>query len=140
MMKRCALLALLLLVLAVFTGCQGKFTRESPYTELTDTADITLAVQEGSRTEGGLTLQIENHTANEYTYGMEYSLEQLREGRWYALGEQQEVTALAAILKPNETNTFFVTWEGKLPKGTYRVVKPIFTDATCNLGVEFTVE
>ena len=68
-------------------------------------------------------LLIENHTNKEYSYGMEYTIEQKRGDKWYSFDEEKIVESLAALLKPNETNEFSVTWKEKLPPGTYRVGK-----------------
>lgn len=123
-MKKCAALAAGILFLISLVGCNSqKFTNKTVFNEISSTKEISLSVKEQSLTDTGLILLIENHTNKEYSYGMEYTIEQKRGDKWYSFDEEKIVESLAALLKPNETNEFSVTWKEKLPPGTYRVGK-----------------
>ena len=141
-MKKCAALAAGILFLISLVGCNSqKFTNKTVFNEISSTKEISLSVKEQSLTDTGLILLIENHTNKEYSYGMEYTIEQKRGDKWYSFDEEKIVESLAALLKPNETNEFSVTWKEKLPPGTNRVVKPVNTSkGNENLAAEFTVQ
>lgn len=142
MVKKWAALAAGILFLISLVGCSSqKFSNETELNEISSTKEISLSVKEQSLTDTGLILLIENHTDKECSYGMEYTVEQKRGDKWYSSDEEKIVESLAALLRPNETNEFSVTWKEKLPPGTYRVVKPVNTSkGNENLAVEFTVQ
>lgn len=126
--KRIVIVAGALLLALGLAGCgTARFSHPTERAPLAAAAEVSMAVEEGSLTESGLTLLITNATAREMTYGMEFSLERKRGDAWYAMDEDDRAFAdLAAILAPGETNRFSVTWEGTLPAGEYRVVKTIW--------------
>ena len=143
-MKKPSILALWAgIALIALAGC-----REPSFSQPTvhdnppsSSSEVSLSVKEGSLSDQGLTLLIANSTGREFTYGMEYTVEQYRDGAWYAMGGERIVPDIAAVLMPQDTNEFSVTWEAALPEGTYRVVKPVCTSQGIqDLAAQFTVE
>lgn len=125
----------------LFVGCASThFTKESSFNQPSNLTDITISVKENSITDTSLVLLIKNNTSNEYSYDMSYYIEQKRNDEWFAEKDDRVFNALAAILKPNATDEFHVTWEKKLPKGTYRVIKPVVAQTAGVTSVEFTVD
>ena len=141
-MKKTAVLALTLLVVLVVAGCRSvKFSTPTAYENVNGTSEVTVSIKEQSLTDTGLTLLIQNNTQQQLSYDMTYTIEQKRDGSWYSMDGQQVFHSLAAILKPEDTNEFDVTWEKKLPMGTYRVIKPVSTSqGDTPLAIEFEVQ
>lgn len=127
-MKRLFVLLCALVCAIGLAGCgRAHFSRTTLYEDLPSVSEVTAKVKEGSLSDQGLVLEISNVTDMEFTYDMTYAVEQYRDGQWYRMDGEQIFTSLAAILKPNETNEFSVTWDKALPGGTYRVLKPVNT-------------
>lgn len=140
-MKKIAVLALTLVIVLTVAGCNSvTFSTPSAYENVNETSEVMISVKGQSLTDTGLTLLIQNNAGEELSYGMEYTIEQNKDGSWYSMDSEQSFNSLAAILKPGDTNEFEVTWEKKLPKGAYRVVKPVNTSqGSTPLSVEFEV-
>ncbi len=125
----------------LLTGCgAARFTQPSSLDNHSFSDEVTLSVQPDSLSDQGLVLEIRSHTDQELTYDMWYTVEQYRDGSWYAMDEDRCVPAIAAILGPGQTNEFSVTWDKALPAGRYRVVKQINTSrGSESLAAEFTI-
>lgn len=130
------------LAMLTLAGCgTARFTQPSALEQPLSSDEVTLAVKEDSLSDGGLVLEITSHVDRELTYGMDYTIEQYRDGAWYAMGGDRIIPSIAAILMPGETNEFSVTWDKALSQGRYRVVKPVNTSqGTQDLAVEFAVK
>lgn len=139
-MKKCAVL-LPLFVIILFTACSSMtFSNESPHQDLPVTGEVTISIKEDSVSDTSLILVIKNNTAKELSYDMTYTLERKKDNTWYSLDQDMAFNALAAILKPNAINEFPVSWDAKLSKGVYRIVKPVVTEnGICPVAAEFSV-
>lgn len=140
--KKVAALVLSLILVLTASGCSSvKFSTPTAYEDLSGSSEVTVSIKDQSLTDTGLILLIQNHTEEELSYDMVYTIEHKKDGSWYSMDGEHIFNALAAILKPGDTNEFEVTWEGKLPKGIYRVVKPVVTSqGDTALAVEFEVQ
>nr|WP_317413278.1 immunoglobulin-like domain-containing protein [uncultured Solibaculum sp.] len=140
-MKKIAALALTLVIVLAVSGCNlVKFSTPTAYEKVNETSEVTISIQDQSLTDTGLTLLIQSNVEEELSYGTDYTIEQNKDGSWYSMDGEQVFNSLAAILKPGDTNEFDVTWEKKLPKGAYRVVKPVNTSQGATpLAAEFEV-
>ena len=116
------------------------FSNKSQHVDLPATSEVAIAIKEDSIGDTSLTLLIENNTSKELSYDMTYALEQKKDDVWYSWDTDMAFNALAAILKPNTVNEFQVTWNAKLSKGQYRIVKPVaITDGIRYMDAEFSI-
>ena len=122
------------------TNGYARFTQQDSSEAIDSSNRISMSVENDSLTDSGLTLLITNQTAEEMTYGMDYLVEQKRDGNWYAIDEEQIVNDIAVLLPPGKTQDFAVTWEKPLPKGEYRIIKPIWDgEQTIRYAINFNV-
>ncbi len=87
-----------------------------------ETDPITMKAKNIKNTE--ITLTIENHTENQYTYGEAFSVETFIDGTWISVEDTPtHFTDIGYTLDPNQTSEKTYSWEIKLPSGTYRITK-----------------
>lgn len=117
------------------------FSKPTKYDSVNTTGDITLSVKENSLSDTGLVLFIQNNTQEELAYGVDYVIEQLKEDEWFSMDGEMSFIAIGVVLEPGSTNELEVTWEKKLSKGTYRVMKPVYVSEGNGIyAVEFVVD
>lgn len=135
------ILALVLVGILCFTlvGCANGSKKnsvdigdESKYMINNDLVKISL--KEGSLTDTKATFIIVNNSNKTYYYGNPYLIEYKKDDVWYELKSIRELyfTMPAIILKANESKEITIDWEygyGKLPSGTYRIVKDVFPES-----------
>lgn len=125
MKKPVMILLSVLAALSVAACGTMTFSRRSRFADPPAAGDVTVSVKENSLHDTGLVLLIRNQTSRELTYDMTYALEQKKDGAWYAWDRELSFNAIAAVLKPDAVNEFPVSWDAGLPKGLYRIVKPV---------------
>lgn len=88
-----------------------------------------------------------NNTKKDYTYGLDFDLEQLNNGQWAKLKplDDASVIEIAAVLQSGKTNVFDAPvgeYFGELPSGQYRVSLDVSSpEGEClTLYGEFTIE
>ena len=132
MVKRLTILIMLFLpgvsLIAVSLGIQkseyARFTCSAKAGNISDgSGRIRQSVKENSLTEAGLVLLATNRTAGEMTCGPDRTIEQKRDGIWYAMDGEQIFNDIAIILPPESIQELSVTWEKPLPRGEYRIIK-----------------
>ena len=143
-MKKLRVLLALCVCAFLFAACDtdaskssATFSKESPYTDVCESEDVTLSLKEGSLEETRAVLLLENHTQKQMGYSHAFALEQQRDGVWYSFDRDMEFDALGIILEPQETAELSIDWGVKLPKGSYRIVKSVEGK---DLAAEFTVD
>lgn len=164
-MKKRVLQILTFLLLIGLVGCGKEHvevlpTENGQSTETADNVDegfpnwgITLSVKDV--TSSGLTLvctQSGGESTGELQTGSDYNLIVLKDGTWQEVPtviEEYGWTAEAYLIAKNDVREFEIKWEwlyGKLPAGTYRLVKGFadFREAgnydTFDYWVEFEIE
>lgn len=125
--------------ISMLASCGKKFSQPSDYVDPNDDS-VTIKVVEGSVTDQGLTLEITNNTDRDGGYGEMYILEQKRDGVWYREDKSDSFKAIATVHKKHTTRTFKVTFESRLDKGEYRIIKEVGVEKVFSVSAEFTVE
>lgn len=122
---------ILLTSLFIINGCSNtaENATPSPYNELNNLEGVTLLADKQTVSPSGLILLIKNETANEYTFGEAYVLEQKIDADWYQMpvGTEEDYgfIDIGYILDPNETVKRVIDWEWlyePLDAGEYRIV------------------
>ena len=125
-MKRIAFITAILCSCGLLFGCNSeessRFSKLSDY-KGTESESIEMKIDEKTLSPDGFTLNIVNNTSEEGGYGMDYLIEQKRDGKWYSSEDEQSFTALGVKLDPNGENDFDVKLDKPLEKGKYRIIK-----------------
>ena len=140
-LKKIITIALCFLMIFVFSGCKKSNHPLSTY-EKTDEERVSLSLVESSVTPEKLTIEITNKTDNYLGYSPEeYFLEQQIEGKWYWI-KQDGYSLLDYINQyPYFTSQNFFSFEKKLKKGHYRIVKEFrIEDEYFYMDVEFEIK
>lgn len=108
-------------------GCGVKLGEEFAG-EVNTLEGVSLLVQEGMASPGGVTIEIDNQSDKDLNYGQDYSLQKEKNGRWYQVEPENPVAVTMELLwiPSGNTDVMEVKWEasyGKLPKGHYRILK-----------------
>ncbi len=113
---------------------------------ISNDAGITLSVKEDTLTKTGATFVIKNDSDSLYSYGNADELEIKQDGKWHKIDLTFDITLPSYSVLPGEVKELEFNWEntyGKLPKGTYRLVKPFSKDGNIDmriyLAAEFTI-
>lgn len=110
--------------------------------------DVTMHLSENVVREGcpELSLTLMNHTAQEFTYGTQYTLEVYLDGAWYIIPADEDLyfTAIGVVLGADSINSEQIDladyYSGALPEGRYRIVKEIYgAGADQYTAAEFTI-
>lgn len=110
--------------------------------------DVTMHLSENVVREGcpELSLTLMNHTAQEFTYGTQYTLEVYLDGAWYIIPADEDLyfTAIGVVLGADGINSEQIDladyYSGALPEGRYRIVKEIYgAGADQYTAAEFTI-
>lgn len=131
-MKRIVSLCLVvILTVALFTGCGSTLGEKSPYDPalLTKQDGYTIATEFSTypKDTRKINLLIKNDSDNEYAYGYGYSIEMKNGDEWYVVPLKKEVAFedIGIVLPARTTATYELTLENfkSSPKaGKYRVV------------------
>lgn len=90
--------------------------------------DVVLSIKRETLTKEGCTLVLKNTSEKNFEYGDPYEIEIKKNGKWYKINNELNFNLPAYLLNSKETKEIEVNWEygyGKLPKGTYRIIKSI---------------
>lgn len=104
---------------------------------------ITMSIKDLSDT--GLTLMIENHTENRYSYGEAFNIEYKKDGKWINVEEMSYVfTSIGYTLTENQISERKCSWKIKLSSGEYRITKEFDqviseSDYKINFGKKYIV-
>lgn len=110
---------------------------------------VSMTIKEGTLTKIGATLILKNNSETDFQYCGDYEIEKMKDGLWHNIGIAIDFMCEPDNLKIGETKEFNLDWEntyGKLPKGTYRIIKTIYRDYPNDpmnkfyTSVEFTVK
>ena len=110
---------------------------------------ISMTIKEGTLTKTGETLMLKNNSETDFQYCSDFEIEKMQDGSWHNIAIMLDFVCNPNNLKVGETKEFNLDWEntyGKLPKGTYRIIKTIYKDYSNDpmnkfyASVEFTVK
>lgn len=111
--------------------------------------DVIMTIKDGTLTNKSVTLILTNNSDRKIQYGSPYEIEIKKNGEWYKINAKLNFTLPLFILEPKEKNEFKLNFEegyGKLPSGTYRVIKKIDKEKEDGLfdsfyvSTEFTIK
>lgn len=143
-MKQLKSLVLLLIALFVVSGCQSnELGEKSPYAKnishlngLSIELDADIYAPEENQVE----LTVINHSDEEITYGVSYTLEYLKDDTWYIVEPEEEMSfiLIAHILAPGEEASEGINLEyyEPLDEGKYRIIRLMYGGP---LAAEFEV-
>ena len=113
------------------TGC-GKSRNELDIGNKSDIKisqnDVTMTIKDGTLTNKSVTLVLTNNSDKNFQYGNPYEIEIKKNGEWHKINAELDFTLPAFHLLSKESIDIELDWEngyGKLPKGTYRIIKEI---------------
>ena len=134
------------------TGC-GKQKNEFDIGNKSDIKisqnDVIMTIKEGTLTNKSATLILTNNSDRKIQYGSPYEIEIKKNDEWYKINAKLNFTLQLFILESKEKNEFELNFEegyGKLPSGTYRVIKKIDKEKEDGLfdsfyvSTEFTIK
>ena len=134
------------------TGC-GSFKNELEVGNKSDVQisqhDVSMSIKDGTLTNTSATLVLTNNSDKDFQYGNPYEIEIKKDGEWHKINAELNFTLPLYNLKAGETEEIELNWEngyGKLPSGTYRIVKDIDHETEegnferFNVAVEFTIQ
>ena len=90
--------------------------------------DVIMTIKDGTLTNKSVTLILTNNSDRKIQYGSPYEIEIKKNGEWHKINAKLNFTLPLFILESKEKNEFELNFEdeyGKLPSGTYRVIKKI---------------
>lgn len=111
--------------------------------------DVIMTIKDGTLTNKSVTLILTNNSDRKIQYGSPYEIEIKKNGEWYKINAKLNFTLPLFILESKEKNEFKIDFEegyGKLPSGTYRVIKKIDKEKEDGLfdsfyvSTEFTIK
>lgn len=111
--------------------------------------DVIMTIKDGTLTNKSVTLVLINNSDRKIQYGSPYEIEIKKNDEWHKINAKLNFTLPLFILEPKEKNEFKLNFEegyGKLPSGTYRVIKKIDKEKEDGLfdsfyvSTEFTIK
>ncbi|MFR5756154.1 MAG: immunoglobulin-like domain-containing protein [Lachnospiraceae bacterium] len=90
--------------------------------------DVIMTIKDGTLTNKSVTLVLINNSDKKIQYGSPYEIEIKKNDEWHKINAELNFTLQLFILESKEKNEFELNFEdgyGKLPSGTYRVIKKI---------------
>lgn len=90
--------------------------------------DVIMTIKDGTLTNKSVTLVLINNSDKKIQYGSSYEIEIKKNDEWHKINAELNFTLQLFILESKEKNEFKLNFEdgyGKLPPGTYRVIKKI---------------
>ncbi len=111
--------------------------------------DVIMTIKDGTLTNKSVTLVLINNSDKKIQYGSPYEIEIRKNDEWHKINAELNFTLQLFILESKEKNEFELNFEdgyGKLPSGTYRVIKKIDKEKedgvfdSFYVAVEFTIK
>lgn len=111
--------------------------------------DVIMTIKDGTLTNKSVTLILTNNSDRKIQYGSPYEIEIKKNDEWHKINAELNFTLQLFILESKEKNEFELNFEdgyGKLPSGTYRVIKKIDKEKEDGLfdsfyvSTEFTIK
>lgn len=111
--------------------------------------DVIMTIKDGTLTNKSVTLVLINNSDKKIQYGSPYEIEIKKNDEWHKINAELNFTLQLFILESKEKNEFELNFEdgyGKLPSGTYRVIKKIDKEKEDGLfdsfyvSTEFTIK
>lgn len=111
--------------------------------------DVIMTIKDGTLTNKRVTLVLINNSDKKIQYGSSYEIEIKKNDEWHKINAELNFTLQLFILESKEKNEFELNFEegyGKLPSGTYRVIKKIDKEKEDGLfdsfyvSTEFTIK
>lgn len=111
--------------------------------------DVIMTIKDGTLTNKSVTLILTNNSDRKIQYGSPYEIEIKKNDEWHKINSELNFTLQLFILESKEKNEFELNFEdgyGKLPSGTYRVIKKIDKEKEDGLfdsfyvSTEFTIK
>ena len=111
--------------------------------------DVIMTIKEGTLTNKSVTLVLINNSDKKIQYGSSYEIEIKKNDEWHKINAELNFTLQLFILESKKKNEFKLNFEegyGKLPSGTYRVIKKIDKEKEDGLfdsfyvSTEFTIK
>lgn len=111
--------------------------------------DVIMTIKDGTLTNKSVTLILTNNSDRKIQYGSPYEIEIKKNDEWHKINAELNFTLQLFILESKEKNEFELNFEdgyGKLPSGTYRVIKKIDKEKEYGLfdsfyvSTEFTIK
>lgn len=105
---------------------------------------ISMSIKEGSLSNDGATIIIDNKTENTFNYSDNYWIEQNIKGTWYKLKQNPvnvRVMDSKSILK--DTIELSINWKqlyGALKSGKYRIIKNFYMKDNDNINIYVSAE
>ena len=90
--------------------------------------DVIMTIKDGTLTNKSVTLVLINNSDKKIQYGSSYEIEIKKNDEWHKINAELNFTLQLFILESKKKNEFELNFEdgyGKLPSGTYRVIKKI---------------
>lgn len=90
--------------------------------------DVIMTIKDGTLTNKSVTLVLTNNSDKKIQYGSSYEIEIKKNDEWHKINAELNFTLQLFILESKKKNEFELNFEdgyGKLPSGTYRVIKKI---------------
>ena len=145
-MKKIVLVILLCgIMVLTMTGCKNAKNK----LDIGNKSNINVSQNDVIMTIKGVTLILTNNSDRKIQYGSPYEIEIKKNGEWYKINAKLNFTLPLFILESKEKNEFKLNFEegyGKLPSGTYRVIKKIDKEKEDGLfdsfyvSTEFTIK
>lgn len=107
---------------------------------------LTLMLKEGSLSDSGAVLVLDNKSDKVYTYGAEYDIEVKTDSGWEKIEDSNNKEWILALytIEPGKTNSFAVDFsecKNKMVSGKkYRVVKKLVENGGSNKGLSVSAE
>lgn len=111
--------------------------------------DVIMTIKDGTLTNKRVTLILTNNSDKKIQYGSSYEIEIKKNDEWHKINAELNFTLQLFILESKKKNEFELNFEdgyGKLPPGTYRVIKKIDKEKEDGLfdsfyvSTEFTIK
>lgn len=111
--------------------------------------DVIMTIKDGTLTNKSVTLVLINNSDKKIQYGSSYEIEIKKNDEWHKINAELNFTLQLFILESKKKNEFKLNFEegyGKLPSGTYRVIKKIDKEKEDGLfdsfyvSTEFTIK
>lgn len=111
--------------------------------------DVIMTIKDGTLTNKSVTIVLINNSDKKIQYGSSYEIEIKKNDEWHKINAELNFTLQLFILESKKKNEFKLNFEegyGKLPSGTYRVIKKIDKEKEDGLfdsfyvSTEFTIK